>query len=152
MCVFYLLVCVGYRLRSLSHGGIEYRSHNGEFSLMSRSRSQGTEVTIVTGAFSSCPMYKSYIGQTNRKRNESALLVWANGADRLSVRTGSADCSRSRDTVIHSAGRYSEESSRIHRGINNISVKSCEKHSNSVKATDIRTNVTDVETRRNIVQ
>ncbi len=52
MCVFYLLsVCVGYRLRSLSHGGIEYRSHNGEFSVMSRSRSQGTEVTIVTGAF-----------------------------------------------------------------------------------------------------
>ncbi len=27
-------------------------SHNGEFSVMSRSRSQGTEVTIVTGAFS----------------------------------------------------------------------------------------------------
>ncbi len=45
-------------------------------------------------------------------------------------------CSRSRDTVIHSAGRYSEESR-----INNISVKSCEKHSNS----DIRTNATDVE-------
>ncbi len=60
------------------------------------------------------------------------------------------------DTVIHSAGRYSEESSRIHRGINNISVKSSEKHSNSaqnyVKATDIRTNATVVETRRNIVQ
>ncbi len=36
------------------------------------------------------------------------------------------------------------------------SVKSSEKHSNSaqnyVKATDIRTNATDVETRRNIVQ
>ncbi len=36
------------------------------------------------------------------------------------------------------------------------SVKSCEKHSNSVqnsvKATDIRTNATDVETRKNIVQ
>ncbi len=32
------------------------------------------------------------------------------------------------------------------------SVKSCEMHSNSVKATDIRTNATDVETRRNIVQ
>ncbi len=32
------------------------------------------------------------------------------------------------------------------------SVKSCGKHSNSVKATDIRTNATDVETRRNIVQ
>ncbi len=27
-------------------------SHNGEFSVMSCSRSQGTEVTIVTGAFS----------------------------------------------------------------------------------------------------
>ncbi len=27
-------------------------SHNGEFSMMSRSRSQGTEVTTVTGAFS----------------------------------------------------------------------------------------------------
>ncbi len=26
-------------------------SHNGEFSVMSRSRSQGTEVTLVTGAF-----------------------------------------------------------------------------------------------------
>ncbi len=57
-------------------------------------------------AFSSCPIYKSYIGQTNRKRIESALLVWA--TDRLSARTGAASCSRSRDTVIHSAGRYSE--------------------------------------------
>ncbi len=28
-------------------------------------------------AFSSCPIYKSYIGQTNRKRKKSALLVWA---------------------------------------------------------------------------
>ncbi len=78
------------------------------------------------------------------------------GADRLSARAGAAGCSRSRDTVIHSAGRYSEESSRICRRINNISVKSCEKHSNSVqnsvKATDIRTNATDVETRKNIVQ
>ncbi len=26
-------------------------SHNGEFSVMSRSRSQGTEVTLATGAF-----------------------------------------------------------------------------------------------------
>ncbi len=57
-------------------------------------------------AFSSCTIYKSYIGQTNRKRNKSALLVWA--TDRLSARTGAAGCSRSRDTVIHSAGRYSE--------------------------------------------
>ncbi len=24
-----------------------------------------------------CPIYKSYIGQTNRKRNESVLLVWS---------------------------------------------------------------------------
>ncbi len=53
-------------------------------------------------------------------------------------------------TFMHSPGRYSEESS-----LNNISVKTCEKHSNSaqnsVKATDIRTNATDVETRINIV-
>ncbi len=73
------------------------------------------------------------------------------GYTRLSAQTGAAGCSRSRDTVIHSAGRYSEESR-----INNISVKSCEKPSNSaqnyVKATDIRTNATDVETRINIVQ
>ncbi len=49
MCVFYLLVCVGYRLRSLSHGGIEYRSHNGEFSVMSRDSSKGNApVTMVT--------------------------------------------------------------------------------------------------------
>ncbi len=45
---------------------------------------------------------------------------------------------------MHSPGRYSEESS-----LNNISVKTCEKHSNSaqnsVKATDIGTNATDVE-------
>ncbi len=57
-----------------------------------------------------------------------------------------------RDTVIHSAGRCS----RIYSGINNISVKSCEKHSssaqNSVKAIDIRTNATDVETRKYICQ
>ncbi len=59
-------------------------------------------------------------------------------------------------TVIHSAGRYSEESSRIGRRINSISVKFCEKHSNSVqnsvKATANRTNATNVETRKNIVQ
>ncbi len=55
-------------------------------------------------------------------------------------------------TPLYTALRDSEERSRIHRGINNISVKYREKHSNSVKATDIRTNATDVETRRNIVQ
>ncbi len=103
-------------------------------------------------AFSSCPIYKSYIGQTNRKRNKSALLVWA--TDRLSARTGAAGCSRSRDTVIHSAGRYSEIVEFTAESI--TSVKSCEKPSNSaqnyVKATDIRTNATDVETRINIVQ
>ncbi len=38
----------------------------------------------------------------------------------LSALAGSAGCSRSCDTVIHSAGRYSEESSRIRRRINNI--------------------------------
>ncbi len=62
-----------------------------------------------------------------------------------------AGCSRSRDTVKHSAGRYSEESSQIYSGFNNISVKSCEKRSNStqnsVKATDTRINTTDVENR-----
>ncbi len=67
-----------------------------------------------------------------------------------------AGCSRSRDIVMYSAGRYSEESSRIHSRINNISVKSCEKHwnsaQNSVKAVYIRTNATDVENRKNIVQ
>ncbi len=50
MCVFYLrCVCVWYRLRSLSHGGIEYRSNNGEFSVMSRDSSKGNApVTMVT--------------------------------------------------------------------------------------------------------
>ncbi len=107
-------------------------------------------------AFSSCPIYKSYIGQTNRKRNESALLVWA-------TRRRQFICSgRSRGLLsitrhhYTQRWRYSEEGSQIHRRINNISVKSCEMHSNSaqnsVKATDIRTNATDVETRKNIVQ
>ncbi len=71
-------------------------------------------------AFSSCPIYKSYIGQTNRKWNEYALLVWATRRRRLSAQAGAVGCSRSRDTVIHSAGRYSEESSRIRHRINNI--------------------------------
>ncbi len=104
--------------------------------------------------FSSCPTYKSHIGQTNQKRRESTLLVW--DKDHLSARARAVGCSRARDTIIHSAGRYSEESCRIRRRINKISVKSCEKHSISeqiyVKATDIRTNITDVETRKNIVQ
>ncbi len=42
------------------------------------------------------------------------------GADRLSARAGAAGCSQSRDIIIYSAGRYSEESSQIHRRINNI--------------------------------
>uniref|UniRef100_A0A8C2ILJ1 Structural maintenance of chromosomes protein 1A n=1 Tax=Cyprinus carpio TaxID=7962 RepID=A0A8C2ILJ1_CYPCA len=56
---------------------------------------------------------------------------------------------------IHNAGRYIEESSRIHHRISNISVKSCEKHSNSVQncvRSHIRTNTTDVETKKNIVE
>ncbi len=42
--------CVsGTGFRSLSHGGIEYRSHNGEFSVMSRDSSKGNApVTMVT--------------------------------------------------------------------------------------------------------
>ncbi len=51
-------------------------------------------------AFSSCPISKSYIGQTNRKRKESAQLVWATNC--LSAWAGATGCSRSRDTVIHS--------------------------------------------------
>ncbi len=79
------------------------------------------------------------------------------GADRLSARArGCSGRSRSRDIVMYSAGRYSEESSWIHSRINNISVKSYEKHwnsaQNSVKAVYIRTNATDVENRKNIVQ
>ncbi len=97
--------------------------------------------------FSSCSIYKSYIGRTNPR-----FSFGLHGAERLSARTGAAGCSRSRDTIIHSAGRYSETSSQIHSGINNISVKSCEKHynsaQNSVKATDIRTNSTVVETKK----
>ncbi len=57
-----------------------------------------------------------------------------------------------RAALDHATPRYSEESSRIHSRINNISVKSCEKHSNSahnyIQATDIRINATDVETRK----
>ncbi len=89
--------------------------------------------------------------RTNEPKAERIRATRLGNKDGLSARTGAAGCSRSRYTVIHSAGRYSEESR-----INNISVRSCEKPSNSaqnyVKATDIRTNATDVETRINIVQ
>ncbi len=112
---------------------------------------------IVVGPPGKCPVCQitSPALATSDKRTESGTnprySFGLYGADRLSAQTGAAGCSRSRDTVIHSAGRYSEESR-----INNISVKSCEKHSNSaqnyVKVTDIRTNATDVETKRNIVQ
>ncbi len=77
--------------------------------------------------------------QKNWKHNESTLIVWA--IDRLSVQAGAVGCSRSRDTVIHSAGRYSEESSRIRHRINNISGKSCEKHSNSAQNSVIATDI-----------
>ncbi len=46
-------------------------SHNGEISVMSRSRFQGTEVTIVTGAFS------ALIGRTR----DSLHIRWAVGGD-----------------------------------------------------------------------
>ncbi len=45
-------------------------------------------------------------------------LHWTNEPKAERIR--SKGCSRSRDTVIYSAGRYSEESSRIRRIINNI--------------------------------
>ncbi len=103
----------------------------------------------------SCLIYKSYI------------VHWANGTengtnprysfclhctDCLSARARATDCSRSHGlTVIHSAGRYSN---LIRRRINNSSVRSNEKHSNStqnsVKATDIQINATDVETRKKL--
>ncbi len=42
VCVLSSLVCNLYQaVRSLSHGGIEYRSHNGDFSVMSRKSSRG---------------------------------------------------------------------------------------------------------------
>ncbi len=82
-------------------------------------------------------------------------LFGLHSADRLSARARAGGCSQSRNTIIHSAGRYSEEV--VEFATESItSVKSCEKHSNSAqnsgKATDIRTNATDVETRINIVQ
>ncbi len=105
-----------------------------------------------------CVLFMHDLQELHRTNEPKAEQIRATrlGSDRLSARTGAAGCSRSRDTVIHSAGRYSEESSRISRRIHNISVRSCEKHSNSahnyVKATDIRTNSTDVENRRNVIQ
>ncbi len=77
--------------------------------------------------------------QKNRKHNESTLIVW--GIDRLSAQAGAVGCSRSCDTVIHSAGRYSKESSRNRPRINNISGKSCEKHSNSAQNSVIATDI-----------
>ncbi len=98
-----------------------------------------------------CVLFMPDLQELHRTNEPKADRIRATRLDRLSAQAGAAGCSRSRDTVIYSAGRYSEESR-----INNISVKSCEKHSNSaqnyVKATDIRTNATDVETRRKIVQ
>ncbi len=60
-------------------------------------------------AFSSWSIYKSYIGQLNRKRNEPALLIWATRRRSFIWSGQTAGSSRSRDTVIHSAGRYSED-------------------------------------------
>ncbi len=113
-------------------------------------------------AFSLCPIYKSYIGQTNRKRNKSALLVWA-------IRRRPFICSdRSRGLLsimrhryTHATPLYTALGDTVKKVVeftteSITSVKACEKHSNSaqnyVKATDIRKNATDVETRRNIVQ
>ncbi len=70
-------------------------------------------------AFSSCSIYKSYIGKRTESRTNLRYSFGLCGADRLSARAR-AGCSRSRDIVMYSAGRYSEESSRIHRRINNI--------------------------------
>ncbi len=75
------------------------------------------------------------------------------GADRLSARTRAA--------LDHATPLYTVLGDTVKKVVeftaeSITSVKSCEKHSNSaqnsVKATDIRTNATDVETRKNIVQ
>ncbi len=87
---------------------------------------------------------KATLDKQNKSGTNPRYSFRLHGADCLSARARATGCSRSRDTVLHSAGRYSE----IHHRINNISVKSCERQSNSaqnsVKATDIRTNATDV--------
>ncbi len=99
-------------------------------------------------AFSSCPIYKSYIGQTNRKRNKSALLVWAILVYLLGPEPRAA--------LDHATPLYTALGDTVNKEESITSVRSCEKPSNSAqnygKATDIRTNATDVETRINIVQ
>ncbi len=92
-----------------------------------------------------CSPFMSDLQELHRTNEPKAEQIRATrlGYTLLSARTGAAGCFRSSDTVIHSTRRYSEESSRISRRIDNISVKSCEKLSNYVKATDIRTNATE---------
>ncbi len=46
--------------------------------------------------------------RTNEPKAERIRATRLGNKDRLSARTGAAGCSRSRDTIIHSAGRYSE--------------------------------------------
>ncbi len=71
-------------------------------------------------AFSSCGFARATLDkQTERGTNPRSSFGLC-GADCLSARAGAVGYSRSHDTVIHSAGRYSEESSRIHHRINNI--------------------------------
>ncbi len=74
-------------------------------------------------AFSSHPIYKSYIGQTNRNKSRYSFGLY------------SFICSdRSCGLLSITWHRYTQcweiqWSSQIHCGINNISVRSCEKHS-----------------------
>jgi len=58
----------------------------------------------------------------------------------------------SRDTYIHSAGRYSVKKEVKFATEATSLLKHSNSAQNSVKAKDIRTNTTDVETRKNIVQ
>ncbi len=59
-----------------------------------------------------CSLHVRFTRATLDKRTENGTnprySFGLHGADRLSARTGAMGCSRSRDTVIHSAGRYSE--------------------------------------------
>ncbi len=51
-------------------------SHNGEFSVMSRSRSQGTEVTTVTGALSFCQNKRQYKLRAKNDRLTFDVLLY----------------------------------------------------------------------------
>ncbi len=66
-----------------------------------------------------CSLHVRFTRAELDKRTESrtnpCYSFGLHGTDRLSAWTGATGCSRSLKAIIHSAERYSEESSRIHR-------------------------------------